>query len=290
MVEPKETPELSDTSFESRQQVYAELRAANSSETSPEEEGTDTLESEEKPEEEEKETTETSPEEEGTDTLESEEKPEDKTVPLGALHESRAETRAAKARITKLEEQLSEVIGNFKTLAEQKKEPEATFDISEPIDDTDEAIQILRKQNADLAAKFKDFSTQQIAEKQAMQVSEQDRIIKKTDAELAKEGYSGFNKFAWVVGEEIGKITDPDEKAAFQNQEGWKKIYKERVYPSLKTMFTSKDQKEKFLKKDEAAAKADLISNSGKVKKSAPKVKNNTYEDYLEMRTKNQVF
>jgi hypothetical protein len=299
VVDPHKNPVLSDESFAKRQETYAMLGQAGPDEeetpaeeviTPPEEGVTEDLDSEEEPQD-----AETSPEEEVAEDLDSEEEPQDeekkkKMVPYDALHESRAETREAKDRIKLLENQMSEVIGSYQELVKTKQQVAPEVVDESPIEDVDEAIRQLQRENKELKANITQSTAQHTRDVQANQQVQFQKEVDTVDKELATEGYVGFSKFQRQVVDAIMAIKDPDERASYQNSEGWKRIWKERVYPDLSRTFVKQVRKKKFAEKDAAAEKASLLEKSGKVKEVKPKGNNNTFKDYLDARAKAQVF
>ena len=288
---------LSEEHFSNRQDVYAELNAMSSDEetvaedngAAPEEDAQGDLEPEDQdtevPSEEEQTEEEESPEEE------SEEKKQKKMVALEALHESRAQTKEAKDRINTLESQLSEVISGYKEAMAPKVAPIPEVADDEPIDDIDSVVRQLVKRVQQTEAGQADTVKKQEETAQEVRAKAINAQIAKADAELSQEGFPGFSEMEYKVADEMRAISDDDERAAaFNDPEEWKRIYKEKTYPTYSGIFAKKARKDKFDQKKVNAENASLNGGSRKVKKAAKKEKSNNYSDYLEMRAKNQVF
>jgi len=58
-------------------------------------------------------------------------------------------------------------------------------------------------------------------------------MLKATAEKLAAEGFGGFESLIPLVQKELYSITDLKQRTALDNPDGWMKIYKEVVYPSV---------------------------------------------------------
>tara|TARA_R100001530_G_scaffold26226_4_gene21123 strand:- start:10034 stop:11023 length:990 start_codon:yes stop_codon:yes gene_type:complete len=198
-------------------------------------------------------------------------KPEEKTVPHGAFHEERERRKELQAEVLDLKNQLRDVINERKPEEKDKEEEEY-------IEDYDAELLKQRKRADDLEAqiaslKQKDSQT----DAQKMQTAFLENV-RTTHKELAEEGFDGFEKCTPLIKQHIQDLImkEPDPQSYFpdsngavrkvldiDNSVGWKKIYKEEIYPSMQKII---DQKDKDTLIDERIAlkkKAALSGNSG---------------------------
>lgn len=274
---------LSGRATEERLALYDSMKEQKEQEAepSPEEEESVT-------EEETKTETEPSPEEEETGETEKEEsEKEKKTVPLGALHESRAETREAKEQIRQLQTQMAEIVGDYRKVVEAQakpKEPEVNLDA---MTDSEREIYELKQEVKALSENQNTQNRHQQQYTRDQFVENINRQVKTTDVELEKEGYPGFAQFENQVAKQLK--AEGASQEALGNPEEWKRVFKKTVFPSYQKLFTANAREKRFAEKERLKAAAGLIKTPGKTKKAPPKENENTYNDYLEVRAKGQV-
>lgn len=223
------------------------------------------------------------------DKGEEKKKDEHKTVPLDALHEEREKRKSAQSRAKELEaekerlsSQLREVLETNRTLTQKPADDNAY--------QTDEAkeIAILKSQ---IAALTQDSQQRNVQAQNSEAMTRQHKVnemVTKTSLELDAEGFPGLDFMLPKVTEELSRMVreDPDN-IIYDNPDGWKKIYKETVFPKLRGMVAGKNKEDAFAAKNDAKAKANLAGSSGKVVPSA-EVKEDTwtYDDYIAHRKK----
>ena len=213
----------------------------------------------------------------------------EKTVPLAALHEEREKRKGLSREVADLKKKVSELLDDNERLLNVVREPPAEGD-----DFTDPKVRDLEKQIKDLL-KFKE-NVEKTSEQSKMEKlqSEHKRNLKKANEELADEGFPGFEFAVGKVANELqAMVADDPESIYLDNVEGWKKIYKERVFPKLKTIFVGKQKKDADEDKVDLKKKAKLAASPGKSGEPAKGKENMTtderYAAYLEARRKSGI-
>lgn len=213
-----------------------------------------------------------------------EEKPqEDKYVPKQALDEERAKRKRLREEKEALENRLKAY--------EEKLSPQAEPEI---IIDYDAEINTL-KNRVNNFEKLEAQRQEQAREAAAIeQRKKTDDMIREAGIDLAKEGYPGFSKMTGAVIDELQKIMadDPDAAVALDNPDGWKKIYKEIVYPDFKREFTETSKQISLEQKTALKKDANLATSSGKAPSKKEDDDPDTWDEkrrmteYLKMRNK----
>jgi hypothetical protein len=225
-------------------------------------------------------------------------KTEDKTVPLGALHEERQKRKESQAKVVELEQQVKELAQQVKSKPKEEGEEEY-------IEDYDAELIKLRKDNESLRKKVDGIEakgTQSEAEKaQTAFLAKVDKVGK----ELTEEGFNGFSDCTPMLRQHIqnliSKEPDPQEYIAgrklldIDNPEGWKKIYKEEIYPSIEKIINQKKSEDIIDERIARKKKAALSGNSGgkpvqtKKKDDVNELsQKEMHEGYMQMRLKNK--
>ena len=220
---------------------------------------------------------------------------EKKMVPLDALHSEREKRKSAQARIKELETQVATLLRDVQYRKEEKPQDEAVEDYEKEILVARKEIKSLKEEVASLKA---DYSKQQQvgeAERQTKRRAEVNALIEKTDKELTDEGFPLFKRMQHAVSEEILKRInaepDPDDRELLirdlDSPEGWKKIYREAIFPDLEKFKSAEVKKESKEKKIEAKKNAQLSGGSGAATPAKEEEKAEwTYDDYLKERRK----
>jgi len=245
-------------------------------ETSPEEEDTETSSEKEVTEEDTEEETEASPEEEDT----AQKGRPKKTVPIDALHEEREKRKDLQRALDNTNRQLLEVQQSIKQAQSEKEAgipPEDEYERKEW--ERDREISALKKRVA----------TNEQANQQRTQDQERKNLIDRidlVDKELGEEGYSGFKNFTPLITQELNTlIADDPANRSLDSQEGWKKIYKEIVFPRAKKMFLKQDKNRIFAEKTRLKEKANLSASPGKSAKQKEKKKEeDNFDNYQKER------
>ena len=280
--EPTETPdesgdeETTETSPEEeevaeedekteREKMYENY--PENSESEKEDEETDTSASEEDGNKEEG-TTEPSAEKGETDsstdleeTPESKIKPEERTVPHGAFHAEREKRKEVERELRELKSQ---------------KEHESDYEEEIPIEDYDSEINTLKRKVTDLERRDSDRETERNEDIRIKNREKVDKIISATDKSLEEEGYPGFMDYEKIVTAEITELAqkepDPELRRKYlsgelqypkDTPEGWKEVYKEKVYPKYHKLHLAQDKNSLMDKKKSLKKKASLVNSPG---------------------------
>lgn len=206
---------------------------------------------------------------------------EEKTVPLSALHEEREKRKSLSLKVSELENQLRDVLQDYKARFEvDQKETE------EELDDVGQ----LRKELEDMKKWRKDREVQSLQQQIEGKRQNLNKQIGDTNEALEKEGYPGFDIAISAVTRELQRlVTEDPENAYLDKPEGWKKIYREKVFPKLRASFI-KEHKEKIMdEKKELKKDAGLIGEKTKFDTGVKKEEEWTYNDYLQMRYDKQL-
>lgn len=188
-------------------------------------------------------------------TAEKQEAKKEKFVPYDALHAERIKRKAEAEARKAAEERAKQLEDQIKRFSEPKND--------EPITDYDAEIINIKRELPSLKAElqaFKEIEKQrQEREKNEAHEREYRKLqdnIGKTNKELQEAGYPGFSFALGRVTEILQSMKEAGrEEEAFDldNPEGWKKIYKESIFPDLRKEFeaglrVAKDEEKKSLK------------------------------------------
>lgn len=209
-----------------------------------------------------------------------------KTVPYDALHEERERRKAAQAKARELEERLKTLEAQL-TAKPQEKEDE-TY-----LSDEEKRVRSLEKEIAEIKAR--DRMREEATKQSAMEMArkELDKQVAETDAALAKEGYPGFQFLSNRVGDELRRLVQEDpDNVYLDTPQGWAKIYKEKVYPSIKGVFVHVEKEKLMADKKAAKADAALIGSTGQKPPTTKKDDSEgySYDEYLAMRMKSGLY
>lgn len=244
------------------------------------------------------------------DKPEKEDKEDDeKTVPHGAFHEEREKRKKFQKKvetqgteITELQGQVAELIKDNTAFMEQGKKAEADqTDLEALVEegDFDEVLKTSLKRNRELEARLarlEDQDTKRMKHDHAEAVDRESERYNSTvstlNSDLEAEGFPGFDMFVDKMNDELNlMIEDDPDNVSLNNNEGYKKIYKERVFPKVSKMFTGQHKETTFDKKRELKKKANL--GNGGSKPSTPKKESDAgksskqlYDEYIAERNK----
>lgn len=212
---------------------------------------------------------------------------EEKTVPYGALKEEREKRKALQRDNEELQKRLQSVLTDFQTYVHGGKDkPEEQAEVIEDYDKEIIELKNLVKRQAEEITALK--GTYQSDQQQKAKNEFQQRL-NAVDADLLKEGYPGFNQFIGHVQQELQRIAedDHDEAVKLDNPEGWKKIYKERVFNNLASLFVKKSEDDKKQAKEQAKKDAQsVVLTPGKIQTSSEPSQEESYEEYANYRRK----
>ena len=210
-------------------------------------------------------------------------------VPYDALHEERERRKTLQGEVDTLRSQIEK-------MSPPAKEEPATiegFDANGEVTEFEDALKSMRKINLELkrdleAVKGKsnaiESTFREAKIKEAKGIFEQ--RITDTATDLVEEGYPGFKEFLPLVKAELDNMTaETPDNESMDNEAGWKKIYKEKVYPKIRASVGDQLRKETIDKKMELKVKANLVSTPGKIQpKESAKTEEWTKSDYMKMR------
>jgi hypothetical protein len=222
-----------------------------------------------------------------------ENKGDNKVVPLEALHEAREKIKAKTLEARKLSEELAARDLLLKEANERAERIEQEYkrkisESSEEAPAESEATRQLAEENK----KLKEYQAKAAAKEQADQKAKANadmaKLVADADASLVAEGFPGFSRFTVDVGNAIvAKITagELDEKDVVPSL--WIKVYKEEVYPAIKSLFAAQVKQEKLVEKQELKKSITLVSTPGAAPSPADEVDLDapqTAESYMKFR------
>ncbi len=269
--------EISDAYAENNEMsLYEQEPEPEEPEASPEEEDADAS----------TETDETELPPEPEDAVEEEVK-EESTVPIHALHEEREKRKVLSRELEDLKSKFRDLFDDYKKLSENPP-PMPSGDDGEYVDPRvatlEREVSQLKADRGKLAAENKKTAQQEADQRFKDQV-------KQANEDLEGEGFPGFEFAVAKVDQRLAEmLKDDPENRIYSNPEGWKKIYKEQIFPSIQSKFTTLDKKQLDEHKKALKKKASLVGGPGK-KGAPPKADENKseselYDDYLSMRMK----
>ncbi|MCR4286873.1 MAG: hypothetical protein NUW09_02540 [Deltaproteobacteria bacterium] len=209
------------------------------------------------------------------------ESPEHKTVRLEALHEEREKRKAVTAANKKLEERIKEL--------EAKVNQNQALDGYEAGNEflTPEEIRIATLEREINAIKSKETEKESRAEKETF-----NKTLSDVDKALSDEGFPGFMFLSGRVGDELTKLVNEDPDNAYLNApDGWKKIYREKVFPAVRGIFSDMAKKSVMDGKTAAKTNVALAGSHGQAPPAPKKANDNgwSFEQYLEHRMKHSL-
>lgn len=236
----------------------------------------------EKPEEEAKAEPETTPE------VVDEEKKK-KTVPIEALHEARMNEKAAKKRAQELEEQVKVLLEDIRSVKSKPAKDDAPAGDEEYLTDDQKKLRSLEKEVESIRAKDKENEKTRESEnikKAQEKIGEQ---LREASSSLEKEGFAGFTDMLPLVTAELQRIAaeDRDEAVKLDNPEGWKKIFKETIFPKVAALSQKRAREEKIKGKEDLKKDASLLLPKGS--QAAPKEDDEeeyTFASYMKDRSR----
>lgn len=207
------------------------------------------------------------------------------TVPLDALHKEREKRKEAQAKVKELESQLSTVLKDLKELTEKQKSVEG-----ESISDYETEIRNLKKEIVGLRSELSSYRKETDTRETQRQMATVKQNLERTAQELKDAGFPLFIEMQHLVVDEILKKVneDPDNRddiiREFDNPDGWKRIYKETVFPRINSFFVPKNKEAEKNDKIEAKKEARLSGGPGAKVEPDKKEDSWSYEDYLKER------
>ena len=214
---------------------------------------------------------------------------EKKMVPYDALHEERERRKAFQLEVESLKRQFDQ---NLEASKAEKTEPIEGFDIDGNVIDFDVAIKALVKLNLELkrelgSVKGKSDSIESdfrnTKEKEAYDLLK--TRITVTNDSLAAEGFPGFSEFTPMVTAELNKMIAEDSgNRIYDNEEGWRQIYKEKIFPKVAASAGEHIKQDGFEQKKVLKAAANLSKVPGGLPPKEKKEEEWSKESYLKMR------
>ena len=213
-----------------------------------------------------------------------------KTVPYDALHEEREKRKFTQKKLRDAEDKLNQAINENRLLNERltakpdnlKEVVEGNYLDDPLIKNLQSEIETLKQQEINRGEKVR----QQQEKSSSQQLFQR---IKDVDTELEKEGFPAFGLLLnSVTGELQALVAEDPENSYLDTPDGWKKIYKEKVFPQIKNKFIAETNKESILSKEKLKREAQLAGSAGKVIDAAENKEDYTYSDYIADRRKAQ--
>jgi len=221
------------------------------------------------------------------------EQSDEKTVPLGALKEERDKRKALQTEVRSLKAQINANIEKQQKAIKASTEKKETE--GEEIEDYDSELLALREQIAELKKKISD--REEVDEHNAASKRIEDVNVKASNVnqELEKEGFPGFSANKPLVIAHLNQLAqeDPNFSAIsrgvllheLDNPAGWKKIYKEVIFPDMQKAVLGNDKDELIAAKKKLKKQAQLSGNSGgKPQPKSEKEEKWTNNDYIKLR------
>lgn len=211
-----------------------------------------------------------------------------KMVPYDALHEERERRKA-------LQMEVEELKYRFNQIPKQEKVEVATlegFDNEGNVTDYEVAMKAILKENLKIKRELDTVKSKStVFESNYQNTVKQEaeaklaKRVENTTKELAEEGFPGFSEFIPLMSAELNKlITEDRDNVRFDNEAGWKQIYKERIFPKLATSIGEHIKKDSFELKKTLKEKANLATKPGAQPSKQVKEEEWTKGDYMKMR------
>jgi hypothetical protein len=210
-------------------------------------------------------------------------KDEEKTVPYGALKEEREKRKELARKIKELEDSFKQAAEDNKKLVELM----SSKSDDEPITDYEKEMLNLRKQIKLQQAELENLKRGQ---EQRSKVTEEQRItelVKSTDAELAKDGFEGFDDFVPQV---IKAMNDEEIPMEERDPSTWKRVYKEIVFPKYVGKYKVIQKEDKKAEKEANKKEAALVKSPGKAVEPKKEDDDDSPESYTKWRQKQSFF
>lgn len=210
-----------------------------------------------------------------------------KTVPYDALHAEREKRRAAQARLRDLESEIQSLKQATET---QKKISES------PIEDYETEIKGLKQMVLELQGQLQSQQSRATAREREEMIKSLQTRIAQTASELQAEGFPLFDTLQHRVAAEIGQLVeaaDPEEREVvlreWDSPQGWKRIYRERVFPGIQSAFSVHLKSEESEAKKEMKKQAQLTGSPGVKPEEKKEEKEWTVQDYFAERRKSNI-
>lgn len=208
---------------------------------------------------------------------------EDKTVPLQALHEERERRKQLAKELREMKERQALYERQMQAYYQTQSQPQV--DESE-LSDYDKALLALNRQNQQLAQQQEAIARAIEADRQTRELQAISQNIQHTSIELEKEGFPHFYEMQDMVVSELKRLYADDPENIYEfpdNPMGWKKAYKEVVYPKLQRIGGGMARSESFDAKKALKSKAQLAGSTGKgsVPQTTTNKKEPSYDDML---------
>jgi hypothetical protein len=211
------------------------------------------------------------------------EEKKDKFVPYDALHSERMKRKAEADRANQEARRRQELELELARL-KQQPEPEFQTESDKKLYEMEvklQAIENIEKQRLEREAKQREESIK----------TDLENRVDKTAKDLADEGYPGLKRHIGEVHSKLRQMVAEgyeEEAIALDNPTGWKKIYREEVYPEIAKEFQEAFKKQSVESKVELKKQAGLVSSPGKTEPK-PKSEEDMSEEemkaeYMKMR------
>lgn len=184
-----------------------------------------------------------------------------------ATYEERQKRKVEKELREKAEKRAADLEAKIKQYEAPKAEEEPI------ITDYDRAIIDLRKENKEMKNELRAIKETEAERSEREHREALERVEKQTRDSLAQvhkdlvsEGYPGFKFAVGEIQNELRRLVAEDEaNITLDNPAGWKKIYKEKIFPDLQAEWQETEQRRSQDAKTELKKQANLSSSTGKM-------------------------
>lgn len=172
------------------------------------------------------------------------------------------EERIKRKRLKEEKDALEIRIREFESKQETPKEPD-------PITDYDAELNAVKTKLRSIElmeARREEFARQEAIRSESAKLQS---MVDSVHKDLLEEGYAGFKRMAGEVTRELMELakTDPDEAQSMDNPDGWKKIFKEKIYPDFHKEVEETTRKRTLDDKKNLKKDVNLNTSSGKAPK-----------------------
>ena len=222
-----------------------------------------------------------------------------KMVPLQALHESRErfkklnlEYRDFKASAVSQEKEINELKAQLAQLSDKLRNDSSVTSENDLSEETD-VEKHLRREISDLKKRFQVDESEKAKEAALKAQQDQQKKIETVTHDLTKEGFPGFDIAVLKTGVKLQELVTSGELTESESLDPdvWKKVYKEHIYPNIKTVFGEREKEEIMAGKKEAKKKASLVADPGKApeKKEKKEEEITSYDQFVKMQMKERM-
>jgi hypothetical protein len=174
-----------------------------------------------------------------------EEDKDQKMVPLAALHEERKKRQDLSSEVKVLSERVTQLLeDNNKLLDRVAPRDSGDDDYQSPDEDELDAHDRQVQKELKELKEFKKRQEEEGQTKKAKEIKAQfEEAVVKVSKELSEEGLHGFDTFgihmvAQKLREKMAELGKDEAIKEYDHPEGWKKLYKEEIWPDVSKKFS----------------------------------------------------